>query len=172
MSTTHTPRRGEWNYPGHTLPTLEGHTDGTISITVDPDKPHRKLLTVQCSVCHATYTDHQILAVNAINFARTKQGAYSFGAEPFRRCSTCRDAGREPENAPYLRHVKKMQDNARSTLVRSDEFNELQNRALRAKEPERSVLQAQLEDMLRKTYEKSEAEAEAAWNTAGKSAAA
>lgn len=172
MTISHTARRGEWDYPGRVLPTLEGCVSGIIARDVDPEKPHRKLLTVQCSTCHATYTDHQIFAVQAINFARTPQGGYTFGTEPFRRCSTCREKGREPDNAAYLRHVNKLQENARCSLIRSDKFRELQDRTLRAQGPERSVLQTQLEDMLRKAYEAAEAEADATWETTGKSAAA
>lgn len=170
--TTLNPQRGEWTYPGHTLPTLEGLVSGTVAIHDNPKDSSRPLFTVQCSTCHATYTDHQIFAVQAINFARTPQGGYTFGTEPFRRCSTCREKGREPDNAAYLRHVKKLQENARCSLIRSDKFRELQDRTLRAQGPERSVLQAQLEDMLRKTYEAAEAEADATWETTGKSAAA
>lgn len=172
MSATHSPQRGEWTYPGHALPTLEGRITGVIAINADPDKPHRRLLTVQCSTCHAAYTDHQIFAVKAINFARTRKGGYAFGSEPFRRCSTCRDAGLEPDNAAFLRHVEKFRDRARDSLCRSDEYCELQGRTLRAKGPERGVLQSRLEDMLRKVCEKAEAEAEATWDTAEQSTAA
>lgn len=170
MTTQTTPasHKGQWLNPGHELPTLDDCVTGVVGLAPDPDNPSRNLMTVQCSTCHATYTDSGILAVRAINFARPS----GFGHEPFRRCATCRDEDRQPDAVEYLRHIQRVREKARGALTRSEKFRELQNRSLKARGAEHIRLHAQLEDMLRQCDNAAREEAEASWQDQAASPAA
>ena len=82
---------GVWGGPGRVLGTVENMSTGVVAVTAN-------LTTVQCSVCLRTYTDETFWAVKEMNFAPDDEGSRR-GWTKYRRCRSCREAGRHPDSA-------------------------------------------------------------------------
>lgn len=86
-----TTRPEAWEQPGRRLPTLDDCVEGIVGWR---DRPNGAAeATVQCAVCHITYTDLAIIAVGTINHAASG----SRGIVPYKRCPGCRDADMHPD---------------------------------------------------------------------------
>ena len=83
---------GVWGDPGRVLGTVEDMSTGVVAVTAN-------LTTVQCSVCLRTYTDETFWAVKEMNFAPDDDGEARRGWTKYRRCRSCREAGRHPASA-------------------------------------------------------------------------
>lgn len=137
---------GEWESHDGPLPTVEGCVDG---ITYKGfDDLGRTIITAQCSTCYRTYTDLMVLALRAVSFAR--QGEFG-GAEPFRRCAECREAGILPENADALRGQQRCMKFERQKIVRSDDYRKaLQvESSIHSSPQEREIAYHRMVDMLK-----------------------
>ena len=82
---------GVWGDPGRVLGTVENMSTGVVAVTAN-------LTTVQCSVCLLTYTDKTFWAVKEMNFAPDDEESRR-GWTKYRRCRSCREAGRHPDSA-------------------------------------------------------------------------